>query len=103
MFGIPEEHIDNIVKHDPCYSEYAESSLMEECGELVSAIAKKGVHSSEGALHNRDCEYIFEEMTHVLISLNLMAKVYGYTQEDLKKYVSLKALKAGWDPSTYTW
>lgn len=103
MFGIPEEHIDNITKHDPCYSEHFESSLIEECGELISAIAKKDVHYSEGLSYDRDLDHIFEEMTHVLISLNLMTKYYGYTQEDLKKYVSIKALKAGWDPSIYTW
>lgn len=98
MFGIPEKHIDQLITsgdqivNGPCLS------LIEEAGELVVAMAKfenGRVDYDIGRAH------IIEEMTHVLISMNLVCHMYGISKKDIHKEVLAKAVKAGFDITNY--
>lgn len=100
MFGIPEEHIDNLVMVCDDAVEYPALSVIEECGELITELSK---FEADRLDYDVSVYHIFEEMTHVLISMNLLARQIDYNSDRLREQVIIKATKARWDASKYTW
>lgn len=97
MFSIPEKHIDQLISlcnYDPYYS------LVEECGELISAVAK---HCNQYAIHDysKEEEHIIEEMTHVLVSMNLVCRELDITEDDIMRHVKAKAIVNGFESGGY--
>lgn len=64
-------------------ADYQTTVCMEECGELIQAIAKmkrgKNVYSN-----------LVEEMADVLISIELLKQIYHVDENDLKGWVDFK-------------
>ena len=100
MFGIPEEHIDKMIAYGDEIVTRPNISLIEECGELIAALGK---FENDREPYELGRDHVFEEITHVLVSINCFARMYGYDEKYIKKEISRKALKAGWDPSEYAW
>lgn len=98
MFDIPYYHVRNVIESGK-YSD-ANASLIEECGELISAIAK---YEQENLDYTYDTfrNKLIEEMTHVLISMNMVAMLYSIGQEDILQEIRRKAANAGYDLSNY--
>lgn len=100
MFGIPDKHIDNIAMKKLDINNYGES-LIEECGELITALAKH--QGDRYTSWNSSRRQIYEEMTHVLISMNLVCKELQITQHEINSEVKRKSLDEGWDFTEYDW
>lgn len=98
MFGIPEKHVDNVIRKSDIADAFA--SLTEEMGELQAVI---GRHMGDRECYATSKYAICEEMTHVLISMNLVARELRITQEDIKMEVLKKAAKADWSTHAYDW
>lgn len=99
MFSIPEAHIDQIINAGDELSERPWLSLMEEMGELQTALAK---FANDRVIdYNTGVSHIVEEMAHVLISMNLLCRQHCISEEDIRKEIMLKALKAGFDTTNY--
>ena len=97
---IPEKHLENMIQYGDEIVMHPDLSLMEECGELISAVAKfenNRIDAWSGRAH------IAEEMTHTLISMCLLMKRSGITTDDILNEVSVKDDKAGWDKREYDW
>lgn len=97
MFGIPDEHIQNVSKCSDIENEYA--SLTEEAGELISAVSKHAGMRYDDYAKSRS--HIIEEMAHTLVSMNLVANVLSIEEDDILREIQSKAIKAGWDISQY--
>lgn len=98
MFGIPGQHVLNVINLG-LYAD-VESSLIEECGELISVLAK---HQNYKYMDDFD-EYrqrVIEEMTHVLVSINMVCPLLNISEEDIQKEVMRKASIGGFDTSSY--
>lgn len=100
IFCIPDEHLENIrnslylAKRDPALC------VMEEAGELITAVAK----NEDGRdLWNNSIFCIAEEFTHLLISMARLSDEIGLGQDDIRRQVEAKAIKDGWDITTYNW
>lgn len=100
MFGIPEEHISNMVRCGDEAAQRPRLSLIEECGELVTALSKM---ENDRVPYTEGRDHILEELAHVLISANLVARLLDITANDINNEVRMKALKAKWDISNYNW
>lgn len=98
MFGIPEEHIDNLIKTGNSIVENPTLSLIEECGELITALSKFG---NDRVAYGEGVEHIAEEMTHVLVSMNLVARKLGIRKNDIKEEIIIKAVNDGWNVDEY--
>lgn len=98
MFGIPDEHVRNILVSG--LYPFPDSSLMEECGELISVIAKNQNHDGDEGIYR---QRIIEEMTHVLVSMNMVARQLSIDEENIKWEVLRKAIKAEFNTSDYIW
>lgn len=97
MFGIPESHIDQLIKSGK-YPD-VHSSLIEECGELISAIAKYDGDIAPNWDESRT--HIIEEMTHVLVSINLFTRQFNISMSDIRKEIMRKAVNDGFDTFEY--
>lgn len=100
MFGIPEQHVNQMVDVGDELIERPCLSLIEEAGELIEALAK---FNNDRIDHLIGRSHIIEEMTHVLVSMNLVCRRYGITENDIKKEVLAKAAKADFDTTNYIW
>lgn len=58
----------------------------EECAELIQAIGKRKRNGDQTSLIK-----VSEEMTHVLISINIIAKLLGITQKHIDAEVKRKS------------
>lgn len=100
MFGIPGRHVLNVINSGN-YSDVC-SSLIEECSELIKVLAKHNNYKySEDFDYYRDC--VIEEMTHVLISMNMVCPLLNISEDDIRHEVELKALEGRFDTSKYDW
>lgn len=97
MFGIPGRHILNIIGDYP----NACASLIEESGELISALAKHENNPFDDFSMYK--KHIIEEMTHVLVSMNMVCVLLDISEEDIKKEVKRKAIIDGFNISNYEW
>lgn len=99
MFGIPEEHISNLV--DSGINNRPIDNLIEELGELTVALAKHQgeKYDSWDASRNHICE----EMTHVAITMALVARQFNIDQYDIAHEVRMKAIKDRFDTTKYKW
>lgn len=100
MFGIPGQHVLNVMNSG--FYSHADSSLIEECGELIQVLAK---YQNRKYTDNFD-EYrdkVIEEITHVLVSMNMIAISFGILEKDIKNEVLRKAVRDGFDSSDYEW
>lgn len=73
-------------------------SLIEESGELISALAK---FEADRGDYDKNRKHVIEEMAHVLISMNLVANSYDISEVDILKEVVIKAVKHGYDIEDY--
>lgn len=90
MINIPESHIDQYIKLFG--SEHQLDILQEECAELIKAISKYkrsiGHDTTEDPIDN-----IVEEMTHVAISSEVVARLLDIKPEDIQREIDRKATK----------
>lgn len=98
MFGVPEKHIDQMIERNDENVAGPVISLIEECGELIAALSK---FESKRIQYDPGIKKIKEELAHVLISANVMARMYNITELDIVKEVILKAVKNDYDISDY--
>lgn len=100
MFGIPGQHVLNVL-NSGIYPR-VDSSLIEECGELISVLSK---HHNHEYTDNFDVyrERVIEEMTHVLVSMNMISPLLNISEEDIKQEIMRKAQMDGFDTSKYEW
>ncbi len=104
MFGIPEQHIENLVDEVNRVVLFPYDSLEEECGELISAIAKFTSSDVIGVAEiDSFVGHITEEMAHVLISMNLVARKLHISMDDIKAEVLRKAESGNFDITNYIW
>lgn len=90
MFGIPDNHIKNIYESKSEIVIYPIESLVEECGELVTALSKHlGCRFSSWDQSKSD---IAGEMADVLVSMNLVANMLKITPQDIHNAILLKAV-----------
>lgn len=68
--------------------------LQEECAELIKACSKLKRSCSKNEMLVNDLK---EEMTHVLISSAMVAKIYGISEDDVALEVLKKAAKYMFD------
>ena len=97
MINIPDEHVDQYIKLFKD-KDLQLDILQEECSELIKAISKykrslkrPGVGNYVENLING----VIEEMTHVAISSEIVAKILGITEDDIQAEVNKKAEKFG--------
>ena len=97
MIYIPEKHIDQYLKiFDDDAIQF--DILQEECAELIQAISKlkrSSTHPNLGHFEKDLFNNVVEELTHVAISSNIVAKILNINQEDIDKEVKRKAKKFG--------
>lgn len=97
MIDIPEEHVDQyikIFKNDDVQLDV----LQEECAELIKAISKYKrsiICPGVGNCVKDPIDAIVEEITHVAISSNIVAKILGITEKDIQRELDKKAEKFG--------
>lgn len=97
MFGIPECHIKNIRERE--LLPYPIESLIEECGELITALAKhSGCRFDSWGQSKRD---ITGEMADVLVSMNLVADTLGISKGDIDNAIFCKAMRDGFMMDEY--
>lgn len=84
---IPEVFIKNCVREFP---NNQEDILIEECSELIKALckAKRNTDTTENIINQ-----VIEEMTHVLISINVVAHQWGIKQSDINLELRKKIQK----------
>lgn len=100
IFCIPDEHLNNIRATDMLAARDPAVSVMEEAGELITAVAK---HEGERGEWSDRINHISEEFTHLLISMARLSNQIGIDQNDIRRQVESKAIKDGWDISQYCW
>ena len=66
--------------------------LQEECAELIQACSKMKRHDGHFSYVD-PIEQLKEEMAHVLISLEVVARLHGVTSKDLANELTKKAKK----------
>lgn len=100
MFGVPGQHVLNVL-NSGIYPR-VDSSLIEECGELISVLSK---HHNREYLEdfNTYRERVIEEMTHVLVSMNMVCPLLNISEEDIKREIMRKAQMDRFDTSKYEW
>lgn len=100
MFGVPGQHVLNILNNG-AYP-HVDSSLIEECGELISVLSK---HHNREYIDDFDVyrNRVIEEMTHVLVSMNMVCPLLNISEEDIKREIMRKAQMDNFDTSKYEW
>lgn len=90
MLVIPEKFVDKCIEN---FEEETDQRqiLEEECAELIQAISKN-IRGKPNSI-----DQIKEEMTHVLISINVVARKLGISQSDILNEIYKKCNKYGWD------
>ena len=99
IIRIPEKHIENYMKRKQTQSDsFLEIDiLIEECGELIQALSKyKRVFScSDVSVSYREeldskLNQICEELTHVAVSSEVVARKLGISPWDIERQVGKK-------------
>lgn len=91
MIKIPEDHIQQYLKIFGTGLDQFDI-LQEECAELIKALGK--YKRSVGHFTNVDpIDNIVEEMTHVAISSEIVARILNINPEDIQREVNKKAVK----------
>lgn len=92
MIEIPEEHIQQYIEIFGGDLIKQIDILQEECAELIKALSKYkrniGFYTYTDPKDN-----VIEELTHVAISSEIVAKLLDIKSEDIKKEVDKKAIK----------
>lgn len=92
MIEIPEDHIQKYIELFGCNPIEQIDILQEECAELIKALSKYkrniGFYT-----HTDPKENIIEELTHVAISSEIVAKLLDIKSEDIRKEVDKKAIE----------
>lgn len=92
MINIPESHIDQYVEIFGKDTIKQMDILQEECAELIKAISKYkrslGHYTAVDPIDN-----VIEEITHVAISSEIVARLLSITPDDIQKEVNKKATK----------
>lgn len=97
MINIPDEHVDQYIKIFK-NKDVQLDILQEECSELIKAISKykRSIMSpGVGNCVKEPLDGIIEELTHVAISSEIVARILDITEEDIQKEVDKKAEKFG--------
>ena len=97
MINIPESHIDQYIEIFKD-KKIQLDILQEECAELIKAISKykrNMVVPGVGNTPDDPLGNVIEEITHVAISSEIVAKLLGITEEDIQAEVKRKAEKFG--------
>lgn len=100
IFCVPKEHLDNLVRTGNDVTENPLLSVIEECGELITAISKFEANRID---YDFGIDRITEELTHVLVSISLLCRQLGIDQSNVRTEIMSKAVKSGWDISSYDW
>lgn len=100
MIDIPEKHIDTyMAKYAKANSIIQLDILQEECAELIKAITKYKRELLNPSMEIRyTLDNIVEEMTHVAISSEIVARILGFCPEEFQTEVNRKyqlAIKGG--------
>ena len=92
MINIPESHIDQYVEIFGKDTIKQMDILQEECAELIKALSKYkrslGHYTTVDPIDN-----IIEEITHVAISSEIVARLLSITPDDIQKEINKKATK----------
>lgn len=92
MINIPETHIDQYVEIFGKNTLDQMDILQEECAELIKAISKYkrslGHYTAVDPIDN-----VIEEITHVAISSEIVARLISITPDDIQKEINKKATK----------
>lgn len=92
MINIPESHIDQYVEIFGKDVIKQMDILQEECAELIKALSKYkrslGHYTTVDPIDN-----IIEEVTHVAISSEIVARLISITPEDIQNEINKKATK----------
>ena len=92
MINIPETHIDQYVEIFGKNTLDQMNILQEECAELIKAISKYkrslGHYTAVDPIDN-----VIEEITHVAISSEIVARLLSITPDDIQKEINKKATK----------
>lgn len=92
MINIPETHIDQYVEIFGKNTLDQMDILQEECAELIKAISKYkrslGHYTAVDPIDN-----VIEEITHVAISSEIVARLLSITPDDIQKEINKKATK----------
>ena len=92
MINIPETHIDQYVEIFGKNTLDHMDILQEECAELIKAISKYkrslGHYTAVDPIDN-----VIEEITHVAISSEIVARLLSITPDDIQKEINKKATK----------
>lgn len=92
MINIPKEHIDQYIDlfGDDAIKQI--DILQEECAELIQALSKYK-RGFGHFTHTDPIDNVVEELTHVAISSEIVAKLLRIKPEDIKREVDKKAAK----------
>lgn len=90
---IPEPFIKHCIQYFPETTDQRQI-LEEECAELIQAVSKN-IRNKPDAI-----DKVKEEMTHVMISMNVVANQLGISQADILAELHRKCLEYGWDVDT---
>lgn len=90
MINIPESHIDQYIELFGYENQL--DILQEECAELIKAISKYKRSIGHYTITN-PIDNVIEEMTHVAISSEIVARLLMISPEDIQKEVDRKATK----------
>lgn len=92
MINVPETHIDQYVEIFGKNTLDQMDILQEECAELIKAISKYkrslGHYTAVDPIDN-----VIEEITHVAISSEIVARLLSITPDDIQKEINKKATK----------
>lgn len=97
MINVPDEHVDQYVKLFKD-KDIQLDILQEECSELIKAISKYKRSLKSPGVGNcveNPIDGIIEEMAHVAISSEIVAKILGITKDDIQAEINKKAEKFG--------
>ena len=90
MINVPDEHVDQYVKLFKD-KDIQLDILQEECSELIKAISKYKRSLKSPGVGNcveNPIDGIIEEMAHVAISSEIVAKILGITKDDIQAEIN---------------
>lgn len=90
MINIPEGHVDQYIEMFGKNPLEQMDILQEECAELIKALSKYKRSLRHYTVAN-PIDNVIEEMTHVAISSEIVARLLQITPEDIQKEVNRKA------------
>ena len=97
MINVPDEHVDQYIKLFKD-KDIQLDILQEECSELIKEISKYKRSLKSPGVGNcveNPIDGIIEEMAHVAISSEIVAKILGITKDDIQAEINKKAEKFG--------